>query len=121
MTPPSENLKLSESISPAYPGQLACKPANPRPRSETLESYSAIVRWRPTYMQSPTLSDSPRANCEQQKWSDSQHRDSDGSAWQQKSMEAYLLLPSPELVAISLIKGEAQSKDEAPEILSNKP
>lgn len=35
-------------------------------------------------------------------------------------MEAYLLLPSPELIALGLILEGPQSKDEAPENLSNK-
>ena len=113
-------MALSDPISPDYPGQPVSTPANPRPRSETLESYSAIVRWRPTYMQSPTLPGSPEANYEQRKRSDSQRRDSDGYAWQQASMEAYLLLPSPELIALGLILEGPQSKDEAPENLSNK-
>ena len=71
-------------------------------------------------MQSPTLPESPEANYELRKRSDSQRRDSEGCAWQQRSMEAYLLLPSPELIALGLILEGAQSKDEAPEILSNK-
>ncbi len=120
MTPSSNDSTLNDPIFPGYLGQHAGTPANPRPRSETLDSYSPIIRWRPTYMQSPTLSESPETKYEQQKRSDGQHRDSDGCTWQQKSMEAYLLIPSPDFMSISHVLGEAQSKDEAPGILSNK-
>lgn len=119
MTPSSNDSTLSDPIFPGHPGQDAGTPANPRPRSETLDSYSQIICWRPTYMQSPTLSESPEAKCEQQKRSDGQHRDSDGCVSQQKSMEAYLLIPSPDFMSISHVLGESQSKDEAQGILSN--
>jgi hypothetical protein len=93
---------LSDPISSGYPGRHANTPANPRPRSETLESYSSILCWRPTYMQSPTLSESPTASSERTR-SDGQRRESDGFSWQQKSMEAYLHLPSPEFLAVGHI------------------
>ena len=73
-------------------------------------------------MQSPRLPESPPANCTQQTRSGGQRRESDSCAWQQQqSMEAYLHLPSPEFMAAGHNFGQApESKDEAPEIPSNK-
>jgi len=123
MTPSfgSEGSALRGPISPDYPGQHDRTPANQRPRSETLDSDSSILRWRPTYMQSPRLPESPLVNCTHQTRPDGQRRDSDGCAWPQQSMEAYLHLPSPEFMTAGHTFGQApQSKDEAPEIPSNK-
>jgi hypothetical protein len=68
-------------------------------------------------MQSPMLPESPPPQIH----SDGQRRDSDGCAWQQQYMEAYLLPPSPESMAAGhTFLGPSQPKDEAPEIPSNK-
>lgn len=106
-------------IFPDYAGQQDGTPVNQRPRSETVDSDASILRWRPTYMQSPTLPESPPANCQTR--SDGQRRESDGCAWQQQCMEAYLHQPSPEFMAGGHNFGQApQSRDKAPEIPSNK-